>query len=143
MIAMTLKFDTETIRLITFFENITGAPVKDCIIENGSNTVYFVIEEGKVGVAIGKNGNSVKNAEKMIGKCIKLFEFSKDPITFVKKLMPKTTEIKIKNESGKTTVEVKVEKKDRALIIGRDSRNLKVLKELLQRNHQINDLIIK
>jgi len=143
MINMTLTFDTETIRLITFFENITGAPVKDCIIDNFSSTIYFVIEEGMVGVAIGKNGDSVKNAEKMIGKNIKLFEFSKDLIAFVKKLIPKTTEIKIKNEDGKTTVEIKVEKKNRALIIGRDGRNIKILKELLQRSHQVNDLIIR
>lgn len=143
MIDMALTFDTDTIRLITLFENITGAPVKDCIVDNVNNTIYFIIEEGKVGIAIGKNGSSVKNAEKMVGKNIKLFEFSKDIIVFVKKLIPKTTEIKIKNENGKTTVEIRVEKKDRALTIGRDGRNIKIIKELLQRNHQVDDLIIR
>jgi N utilization substance protein A len=57
---MPVTFDTETIRMITLFENITGAPVKDCLIEE--NTLYLVVDEGKVGIAIGKNGNSVKHA---------------------------------------------------------------------------------
>lgn len=132
---MTLTFDTETIRLITLFENITGAPVKDCVIDKETNSAYFVIEEGKAGVAIGKNGNSVKNAEKIIGKNIKIFEFSKDLSCFVRNLIPKAVEVKIRNENNKTLVEVRVEKKDKALIIGRNGKNLKILKELFQRNH--------
>jgi N utilization substance protein A len=135
------RFDTETIRLITLFENVTGAPVKDCIIDN--NTVYFVIEEGKVGIAIGKNGNSVKHAEKMIGKVIKIFEYSNDLARFVKNLMPQVVEVKIRNENEKIIVEIKVERKDRALIIGRDGKNLNLFKQLLQRTHSISDLLIR
>ena len=138
---MTLTFDTETIRLMTLFENVTGAPVKDCLIEN--DTIYFIIEEGKVGIAIGKNGNSVKHAEKMVGKTIKLFEFSKELNKFVKNLIPQATEVRIRNENEKVIIEIRVEKKDRAVVIGRDGRNLKLFKELLQRSHKVNDLIIR
>jgi len=140
---MTLKFDTETIRLMTLFENITGAPVKDCIVDNDTNGVYFVIDEGMVGVAIGKNGNSVKNAEEMIGKKIKLFEFSKELSKFIKNLIPQANSVKIINESGKTIVEIKVEKKNKAMVIGRDGKNLKLFKELLQRCHNVNELIVR
>ncbi|MDI6798577.1 MAG: NusA-like transcription termination signal-binding factor [Candidatus Aenigmarchaeota archaeon] len=143
MMKMSLVFDTEAIHLITLFENVTGAPVKDCVVDNTTNTVYFVIEEGKVGTAIGKNGNSVKNAERIIGKNIKLFEFSKDISGFIKKLIPQAVEIKIRNENGRITAEVKIEKKDKALVIGRDGRNIKILKELLHRNHQVNDLVVR
>jgi N utilization substance protein A len=135
------RFDTETIRLMTLFENVTGAPVKDCITDN--NVVYFVIEEGKVGIAIGKNGNSVKHAEKIIGKTIKIFEFSNEPSRFVKHLIPQAVEIKVRNEDDKTIVEIKVEKKDRALVIGRDGKNLNLFKQLLQRTHGINDLLVR
>lgn len=135
------RFDTETIRLMTLFENVTGAPVKDCITDN--NIVYFVIEEGKVGIAIGKNGNSVKHAERMIGKTIKIYEFSNELSHFVKHLIPQATEVKIRNESEKKVVEIKVEKKDRALVIGRDGKNLNLFKQLLQRTYGINDLIVR
>jgi N utilization substance protein A len=139
---MSLTFDTETIRLITLFENLTGVRVKDCLIDKESNTVYFVIEEGMVGIAIGKNGSVVKNAEKVIGKNIKIFEFSKDLKTFVKKLIPQANEVKIKNDNNSLTVEVKVDKKEKPIVIGRDEKNLKILKQLFQRNHKVNNLIV-
>jgi len=138
---MTVKFDTETIRLITFFENFTGVSVKDCLV--GDNCIYFIVEEGKVGIAIGRNGNSVKNVERMVGRSIKLFEFSNDLNVFVKKLIPQVNGIKVRDENGKVIVDIKVEKKNRALVIGRDGRNLKVFKKLLQRTHNVNELIIR
>ncbi len=139
---MTVSFDTETIRLVTLFENLTGTLVKDCLV--GENEiVYFIIEEGKAGVAIGKNGYSVKNAENLIKKNIKIFEFSKDLSTFVKNLIPKAGEIKIRNENERTVVEIKVEKKDKAMVIGRDSKNIKLYRELLQRNHDVNEVIVR
>lgn len=138
---MTITFDTEKIRLINFFENLTGAPVRDCIVDE--NIIYFIIEEGKVGIAIGKNGNSVKHAEKILEKSIKLFEFSKDLSSFVKNMIPQSTGVKIRNEGDKIIVEIKVGKKDRAMIIGRDRRNLKIFKEILQRNHHVNNLLVK
>jgi len=143
MILMTVKFDTETIRLINLFENISGAPVKDCLLDEENNTLYFIIDTGKVGIAIGKNGNSVKNAERAIGKSIKIYEFSDDVATFAKNLVPQCKEVKIRIQDGKTIVEIKVDTQDRAVVIGRDRKNLKVFKELLQRNHNVNDLVVR
>jgi N utilization substance protein A len=139
---MVLIFDTESIRLITLFENLTGTNVKDCLIDNSINTVYFVVEEGKVGMAIGKNGDSVKNVENLIKKNIKIFEFSNNLNDFIKKIIPQGIGIKVINED-KIMVEVKVDKKDKAMVIGRDGKNLKLYKELLGRNYGVNEVIIK
>ena len=138
---MPITFDTETIRLITLFENITGAPVKDCLIDE--NTLYLVIDEGKVGIAIGKNGNSVKHAENLIGKTIKLFEYAPNLEKFVKNIIPQAKEVKLEEKEGKKVVEIKVEKKDRALVIGRDSKNLKLFKEILHRNYSVDEIIVR
>lgn len=140
---MKLTFDTDTIRTITLFENITHAPVKDCIIDKETNTIYFLIEQGKIGVAIGKNGSSVKHAEKAIGKTIKLFESSNDLVTFVKKIIPQSTSIKVRNEDSKVTIEIRVDKKNRPIVIGRNGRNLRLYKELLKRNHRVDDLVVR
>lgn len=139
---MKLTLDTDTIRLITLFENITHAPVKDCLVDEENNTVYFIVDEGKIGIAIGKNGNSVKYAEKIIGKTIKLFEFSSDVMTFVKKIIPQAVAIKLRNDDGKTTVEVNIDRKSRPIVIGRGGRNLKIYRELFKRNHGIDDLVV-
>ncbi|MEM5836214.1 MAG: NusA-like transcription termination signal-binding factor [Candidatus Aenigmatarchaeota archaeon] len=138
---MKIKFDTETIRLMTLFENLTGVTVKDCLIDG--NTVYILVDEKNVGMAIGRNGNSVKNAENVMKKTIKLFGFSDDLSKFVKNLIPKATNVKIINNGEKTIVEVNVEKQDRPIVIGREGKNLKIIKELLKRNHNVDDLVIR
>ena len=138
---MKITFDTDAIRMITLFENITGAPVKDCIIQK--DNVYFLVEEGKIGIAIGKNGNSVKNAENLIKKNIKIFEFTTDLNSFVKKLIPQATGIRVRNESERVIVEVKVDRKNKAMVIGREGKNLKIFKDLLTRNHKIDELMVR
>src|SRR2546427_11379378 len=138
---MKVTFDDETIRMITLFENITGAPVKDCLIDK--ENVYFLVDEGKIGIAIGKNGTSVKNAENLIKKNIKIFEFSTDLNSFIKKLIPQASAIRIRNESERVIVEVKVDRKNKAMVIGREGKNLKVFKELLSRNHKIDNLFVR
>ncbi len=140
---MTVVFDTETIRLITFFENLTGSEIRDCLVDDSKNMVYFVIEEGKVGMAIGKNGDSIRNVENLIKKDIRVFEFSEELNTFVRNLIPQATEVRVINENDRTAVEVRVDRKDKPMVIGRDGRNQKLYKELLQRNHSINELIIR
>lgn len=136
-----LMFDTEEIRMISLFESLTKVPIKDCILNE--NLICFVVEEGKMGMAIGRNGSKVKRIERMIGKNIKLFEFSNDLPTFVKNIIPQAKAVKIRNESEKVIVEVKVEKKNRAIVIGRDKKNLNFYKKLLQRSYKIDDLIIR
>lgn len=141
---MKLNFDTETIRLMTLFENMLHVRVKDCVLEPESNSICLVIEEGMIGLAIGKNGASVKHAEKVVGKSIKLFEFSGNMVEFVKKMIPQATSVRVRSEDdGRTVVEVHVERRNRPIVIGRDGRNLKLYKELLKRNHKADDLVVR
>ena len=140
---MKMCFDTNTIRLIALYENMMKVDIKDCIIDDENNTVYLVIDEGMIGMAIGKNGASVKRAENISRKTIKLFEYSENLVEFVKKMIPQTNGVKVRNEDGKITVDVKVDKKNRPIVIGRGGRNLKLYKELLKRSHQVDDMIIR
>lgn len=140
---MTVVFDSNTINLITFFENLTGATVKDCVVDDETNTIYFLIEEGKLGIAIGKNGAKVKSAEKVLNKKIKLIEFSQDVCKFVKNLIPKADDITIKDDCEKKIIEIKVEKNEKPSVIGRDKRKLKIMKEILKRNYKFDELVVR
>ncbi len=140
---MTIVLDNNTINLITFFENFTGVTVKDCIVDEETNTVYFLVEEGKIGLAIGKNGFNVKNVEKVLNKKVKLIEFSSDVCKFIKNLIPKANEITIKNGQEKRIVEIKVGKNEKPSVIGRDKRKLKIMKEILRRNYKFDELIVR
>jgi N utilization substance protein A len=138
---MTITFTTETIRFLTLFENVTNVPVRDCFINK--DMVYYIVEEGKIGLAIGKNGSSVKNVEKAVGKRVKVFEYSSDPKQFVKNLIPQCKEVNIINDNDKLTVEVKVNKNDRGFVIGRGGEKIKIYKEILKRVHNISDVQVK
>jgi len=136
---MTITFTTETIRLLTLFENITNVPVKDCFMNN--DVIYYIVEEGKIGLAIGREGTSIKNVEKVIGKRVKVFEYSADPVKFVKKLIPQCKEVKINNSDN--TIEIRVNKRDRGLVIGRGGEKIKVYREILKRIHNISNIQVK
>lgn len=138
---MTITFTTETIRLLTLFENVTNVPVRDCFI-NG-DVIYYIVEEGKIGLAIGRNGSSIKNVEKAVGRKVKVFEYSSDPKRFVKNLIPQCKEVEVIDQNNKLTVEVKVDKKDRGFVIGRGGEKIKTYKEILKRVHNISDIRVK
>ena len=134
-------FDTDTLRLMTLFENMTRAAPKDCIVDG--NSVYFVVEEGKGGAAIGKNGSNVKRVEAAIKKDVKIFVFSSSLETFVKNMIPQANGVSVKAAEGGTIVEIKVDRGSKAMVIGRDGKNIKLFKELLRRNHNVDDLVVR
>ena len=140
---MEITFDTETIRLVTLFESVTKARVKDCFIDGASDAVLFIVEEGQIGLAIGKNGVSVKHVESLIKKNVKIFEFSKDLVTFVKNIIPYATNASVKTSGKEIVVEINVDKKNKAMVIGRDGKNLDLYKKLLNRTHGITDIVVK
>jgi N utilization substance protein A len=138
---MSIKLDMESIKLINFFENFTKVKVKDCLIKD--NFVYFITEKNQAQFAIGKNGVNVKRLERKLGKNIKVFEYSDDLVEFVKNIIPKANLINIKNENNEVIVEIKLSKADKPIVIGRDGKNLNIIKEILRRNSNVNDLIIR
>ncbi len=138
---MPVTLDTETIRLIALFENLAGVGVKDCLVDN--SVVYFVIDEGEIGRAIGKNGNVVKKTEHLIKKNIRIFEFSENVEKFVRNLIPQINTVKLRTENGRNVLDVWVDKQNKAVVIGRDGKNLKIYKELLQRNHAIGEMTVR
>lgn len=131
------EFDTQTLKLITAFENITNSEVRDCIA--GEKILYFVVNPGKAGLAIGKNGRTIKIAEKMLGKQIKIFEYSEDNKKFIKNLVPQAKEIEINQEKACLVVA----SKDRGAVIGKNGSNIKILSQILERNSNLKKLEIK
>lgn len=136
-------FDTDTIRLMALFENKTHAGVRDCFSSRAGDCVYIIVEEGAAGAAIGRNGSNVKSIEGMIKKGVKIFEYSTDLKTFVKNVIPQASEINVLEEDGKKIVQIHVDAGSKAVVIGRDKKNLNLFKELLRRNHDVDDLIVR
>ena len=125
------KLDQRLIGFITLFENLTMAKIKDAFIDK-KERVVFIVDEGEAGKAIGKNGSNIKRISKMIKKTIKIIEYSSDVIEFIKSIIDP-----IKADSydlNDNTVIIK--SKDlhiKAMLIGRDRRNLIELNELVKK----------
>ena len=128
-------FNNDTIKIITTFENITGTEVRDCVC---SKTIYFLVNPGKIAMTIGKSGHNIKNAEKMLGRSIKVFEWSEDNKEFIKNMISKAKKIELKD--GKAVVTIGQE--NRGAVIGRNGYNIKAIRELLTRNSDIKELKI-
>nr|NIO44471.1 NusA-like transcription termination signal-binding factor [Candidatus Aenigmarchaeota archaeon] len=128
-------FDNDTIRVITSFENITGTEVRDCVC---SQTIYFLVNPGKIAMTIGKNGHNIRTAEKMLGRPIKVFEWSENGKELIKNMISKAKKIELKDERAVVTIS----QEDRGAIIGRRGNNIKAIRELLIRNSDIKELKI-
>jgi len=130
---MPREFDNETILAINEFERLTGTEVRDCIIED---VVYFLVNTGKAALAIGRNGQAVREAENILKRTIRIYEWDQKTEQFIKNLIPTAQKISV---SGGTAT-VTVPSRDRGAVIGKGGANIKAMRELVMRNSDLKDL---
>ena len=49
-----IKLTTDQMRLMSLFQNITKATARDCVEDEKQDRLIFTVNEGKMGLAIGK-----------------------------------------------------------------------------------------
>ena len=141
---MTVKLDTEGIRYIGVFESLTGAGVKDCILDN--DRVIMVVKKGDMGLAIGKGGSNINKVKKLLKKNIEVVEHSSDIKEFIENLLRpavvKNVEL-LTTKDNKCYAYVEVSNKDKGIAIGKNGEKIKRVKLLVKRNQNIDNVIIK
>lgn len=140
-----IRFTSREMRYIALFESITGATVKDCVIDDALNRIIFIIKEGDIGVAIGKRGKNIHLLEKMTGKKHEIIEHSEIPAQFIKNALKpaQVREIRITQRTdGKTIAVVSVNPKDKGVAIGKNGRNAERIRFLAKRYFQIQNVSI-
>lgn len=137
-----IKIRTDDFRFIGLFESLTNAGVKDCITY--PDKVVFIVNEGDMGLAIGKGGANVKKVEDALGKKIDLIEYSKDPVQFLKNLV---YPVKVKNaytaqkSTGAKVINIQVENpSDKKALLANGRKRLNEAKEYFLRHHKIDDV---
>ncbi len=139
---MEVKLTTESIRIMTLFESLTGANVKDCLIYD--DKVVLVVRKGDMGLAIGKGGINVEKASEIIGKKIEIIEHSDDPEEFIKNIFkPIDVKVRIIEKSGKKIAHIYAPLQYKGFVIGKGGKNINKAKELVRRHHDIEDVIVK
>lgn len=134
---MVIKLTTDHIRTVGIFERLTGVHVRDCLMDE--DCIYFLIEPGGMGKAIGKNGSKIKNVSKTLGKTVKIFEYADTPEKMIKNFIPNLKSI----ESNSNVVTVSINVNDRPTVIGKNGRNIKMIRKFLKRHFNIETLRLK
>lgn len=130
------RFTNEIIGYISLFEDLTGARVKDCCL---NNELLFIVEEGDARKAIGKNGANVQRISKLMNRRIKVVEYSDKVEEFVKSLISPVNGKIYKEDSA---VKVEIKGREKALVLGKNKHNIKLLQEIVLQYFKLRLIIL-
>ena len=82
-----IKLSTDQMRLISLFQNVTKATARDCLDDEKQDRIIFVVNEGKMGLAIGRGGSNIKSLQNILKRNVELVEHFDDPIKFLKNIL--------------------------------------------------------
>ncbi len=153
MLRKRIKIDRPSMELISLFNNISGAIIKDCLIfespENQSEIIIFLVKKEDVGKAIGKAGEHVKDLMAKLQKKIDVIPWSENLERFIQFILNTTkNSIQVQNieikesRNEKKTVIISVRPQDRGKAIGKEGSMIKKIKLLVLRHFEVDNFII-
>jgi len=104
-----------------------------------------VVNEGKMGLAIGKGGSNIKSLQNILKRNVELIEHFDDPIKFLKNIFnPKfVKEVKIDTKAdGSSHAIVIVDHGKKGLVVGREGRNAEKARLFAKRYFNISNVLI-
>ena len=140
-----IKLTTDQMRLMSLFQNVTKATARDCIEDEKLDRLIFVVNEGKMGLAIGKGGSHIKSLQNKINRNVEIVEYSNEPEQFLKNILNKKyiNEIKISERAdGNFQAIVTVVPDKKGIVVGREGRNAEKARLLARRYFQITQVMI-
>ena len=143
---MSIKFNAKEIRYIALFESMTGAMVKDCIIDDELSKVTFVVKNGDMGLAIGKGGSTVTKVKRAVDKGVEIIEYNEDPAQFIRNILSpaELKSIKVLQKEGQDKIAiVNADSSNKRIAIGKNGVNIERAKLLAKRQHDISNIILK
>jgi len=139
------RISLEELRYISLLQDLTGAMVYRAIEDENDNRIIYLVDKNDVGKAIGRDGRNVKMLSKMLNKNIEIVEYADDIDNMVRNLLPGVTVLKVEvtERDGLKTVYVKVKDDEKGKAIGRDGRNVKRARLVLNRLFNVDRVVIR
>jgi N utilization substance protein A len=138
-----VKITENEMKFIQLLQNMTGATVVDCIIED--DTIIFTVKKGEVGLAVGKGGEKIKRFRAMTNKQVEIFEYMDDPDKFLRNALKpaQVKDIRIIDRMGGTKIAmVTVDPRDKGIAIGRNGENIKKIRFLAKRYFSLENVVV-
>ena len=79
-----ITFSNETVQYISLATKLSGAIIKDCVVED--DRIIFVVEKGNMGVAIGIKAKNLEKLRTLFKKSVKFVEIDEDKKKFIENL---------------------------------------------------------
>ena len=137
---MKITYTKEILELMGLFARATGADVKDCFEHDG--VLYFVVAEGNIGKAVGKGGQTVKDLQDRLNKKIRVLEFHSNLVEFIKNIIYPLKADTIEENNGVVVLR-STDRSTRAILIGRNAKNLNRVKDAAKRYFQVEDIKVE
>ena len=138
---MAVELSDEARQLIALFETETDVTVRDCLIDDESDRVIYVVKAGQMADAIGPGGMAVEQVEAEIDREIKLVEDADTATAFVANaLAPAAVYNVTVSENSDTVAYVEVAQEDRGVAIGKGGKNIDAARKLASRHFDIDGI---
>ena len=129
---MAITLNTDDFKLISLFERITKARVKDIVSNKQSVTV--IVNPGEMGFAIGKKGENIKKFSNLVKKRVQVIEYDEDVVKFVKNILG-SINADVTLENDKILVKAS-DYLERGKILGRGKNVLNRINSFLERHNK-------
>ena len=109
-----MRLGTQEIQYLNALQSVSHTLAKDCVFNE--NTIAFLVPNGQMGAAIGKNGVYAKKLREALHKNVEFFEFHKNPEGFVKSAFANVAFAgfeTVQDEDGKTVLVAKIDPENR------------------------------
>jgi len=140
--AADIVLNEDTLRYIRLFEGVTKTNVRDCMVTK--DKLVFVVDKSQGNKAVGKGGEHMLTMKDRTGKDIQVVEYSEEPEQFVKNVFfiygPQKVVIEKRDNITHATVTVDPKLKGRA--IGKEGRNLRIARDIVNRHHEIQSISV-
>ena len=139
-----IKITHEEMKYIALFESLTGASLKDCVVDE-DGTILITVKPEEIGLVIGRKGSNIRLLRSVTGRDIRVFEYHNNPEAFVKNALKpaRVYEVRIvERPDGSRVGIVRVDSRDKRIAIGRNGRRIRRVRLLSKRYFKLDNVII-
>ncbi|MBI3116273.1 MAG: NusA-like transcription termination signal-binding factor [Thaumarchaeota archaeon] len=135
-----IKLTSDQLGLISLFQSMSGATVKDCIVDEKGERMIFLVSRGQMGLAIGRKGATIQNIERAVKRAVEVVEWSDDPAEMIKNALdPRfVSEVRITDRlDGTKSAVVVVDPRKKGAVLGRGGKNAEKVRLLAKKYFDI------